>query len=116
MKSIELKLKTGMSYKEAEKAAREAAMDMGGKLSLLAWYDKARKMGAPAEACSQENWKCVRDYAAHHNADIRVSMNTDEYEFFFAKTPADAVVLDTDEVAAVHKTISKEEFDNVQGG
>jgi hypothetical protein len=116
MNSIDLKLKSGIDYKKAEEAARKAALDMGGSLSLFAWYDKARKMGAPAEACSQENWKCVRDYATHHGADIRVSVNADEYEFFFAKAPIDAAVLDSEEVAGVHKGISKEEFDNVQGG
>jgi hypothetical protein len=115
MKNIELTLKSGISYGDAEKAARKAALDMASSVSLFAWYDKAKNTGAPSEACARENWKCVRDYATHHNADIRVSVNEDEYEFFFSKSPAGATTLDSEEVSGVHKGIS-EEFDNIQGG
>ncbi|GAB4329985.1 MAG: hypothetical protein Kow0099_00230 [Candidatus Abyssubacteria bacterium] len=116
MKNVDIKLENGLGYAEAEKRAREAAKEMGGSLSLFAWYDKTRNMGAPREACAEEGWKCVRDYAEHHNADLRVSVNGDEYEFFFSKVPEDAAELDRESVEAVHTGIKMNRDENVQGG
>jgi hypothetical protein len=116
MMNIDLKSDYGIDYGKAEAMARRAAEERGAGYTLMSWYDKARGMGAPQEACSLENWKCVRDYAVHHNASLRVAVNTDEYEFFFAKAPADAAELDADEVTDVHAGIARDEFDNVQGG
>lgn len=117
MKNIDVNLGAGAAYDRAEKAAKEAAAkDFGGDLSLLAWYDKGRNMGAPQEACSLENWKCVRDYAEHHKADIRISVNDNAFEFFFAKTPAGTESLDKEGVADVHKDIALDRDENVQGG
>lgn len=117
MQNIKLDLNPGVAYKEAEKAAKEAAAAQSSAgLSLLAWYDKQRQMGAPQEACSLENWKCVLDYAEHHNADIKVSVNNDSFEFFFAKTPAGTETLDKEGVADVHKGIAVDQDENVQGG
>ncbi len=115
MKNIELKL-GAVAYGEAEKAAKEAALKQSSEtLSLMAWYDNIKKSGAPQEACSAENWKCVRDYAEHHNADIRVSVN-DDYEFYFARTPAGTETLDKESVSDVHKGIAVDKDENVQGG
>lgn len=116
MMNIDLTLTPGIEYKEAEEAARKVAIDAGGNVSLLAWYDKARGIGAPQEACALESWKCVRDYATHHEADFRISVNADAYEFFFTKVAADMEELDREEVAEVHAGIAEDEFNNVQGG
>ena len=117
MQNLDLSLASGQGYKAAEKAAREAARAQSSAgLSLLAWYDKAKKTGAPQEACSLENWKCVRDYAEHHKADIRVTVNSDEYEFYFSKTPAGTEGLDKEGVQDVHKGIAVDKDENVQGG
>jgi hypothetical protein len=117
MRTINLSLNGQAEYKAAAKAAREAVgAERGSDLSLLAWFDKGRKMGAPQEACSLENWKCVRDYAEHHQADIKVSVNDDAFEFYFAKSPAGTATLDEDEVAAIHKNIAVDRDENVQGG
>jgi hypothetical protein len=117
MQNIDLSLAGGIAYGEAEKAAKEAAAaQSSGDLSLFAWYDKARNMGAPQEACALENWKCVRDYAEHHNADIRVSVNKDDFEFYFAKAPAGTESLDKEGVSDVHKGIAVDQDENVQGG
>lgn len=117
MQNIDLSLASGIAYEAAEKAAKEAAgAQSSADLSLLAWYDKARNMGAPQEACSLENWKCVFDYADHHSADIKVSVNTDAFEFYFAKTPAGTETLDKEGVSDVHKGIAVDQDENVQGG
>lgn len=116
MMNIDLTMTPGVRYAEAEEAARNAAMDAGGSVSLLAWYDKARGFGAPQEACALESFKCVRDYAVHHEADFRVSVNTDAFEFFFTKVPAETEELDREEVAEVHAGIAEDEFNNLQGG
>ena len=117
MKNIKLDLGQGIAYEAAEKAAKEAAAaQSSAELSLMAWYDKARQKGAPQEACSLENWKCVLDYAEHHNADIKVSVNGDAFEFFFAGTPAGTETLDKEGVSDVHKGIAVDQDENVQGG
>ena len=116
MKNMELNIQGSIDYTTAEQAARKAASEFGGDLSLMAWYDKARGTGGPQEVCMNENWRCARDYAEHHSADVRVSVNRDAYEFFFGRVPSDAASLDMDEVAAVHEKTTGEEFDNVQGG
>ena len=117
MQNIKLDLSPSVAYKEAEKAAKEAAAaQSSADLSLLAWYDKDRQMGAPQEACSLESFKCVFDYAEHHNADIKVSVNSDAYEFFFSKTPAGTETLDKEGVAEVHNGIAVDQDENVQGG
>jgi hypothetical protein len=115
--NIDLSLASGIAYDAAVKAAKEAAAaQSSAELSLMAWYDKARQMGAPQEACSLENWKCVLDYAEHHKADIKVSVNSDDYEFYFAKTPAGTETLDKEGVSDVHKGIAVDQDENVQGG
>jgi len=117
MMNINLKMPAGFGYGAAETAARGAAMkDLGKDLALMAWYDRMKGVGAPGEACSRENWKCVRDYAEHHDAGLRVAVNGDEYEFFFSKVPAGTAELDTEGVTESHAGIGRDEFDNVQGG
>ena len=117
MKNIDLSLGASQGYQAAEKMARDAAAkEFGAGLSLLAWYDKAGKKGAPQEACSLESWKCVRDYAEHHKADIRVSVDKDAFEFYFSKTPAGTETLDKEGVEDVHKGIAVDKDENVQGG
>jgi len=116
MRSIEVNVAGLSSYADAEKAARKIAAQAGADLSLLAWYDKAKGTGAPQEVCSSEKSRCPRDYAEHHKADIRVSINNDAYEFFFVRIPADADALDAEEVGAVHEHAKGKEFDNIQGG
>ena len=117
MQNIKLDLTPGVAYKEAEIAAKKAAAAQSSEgLSLLAWYDKERQMGAPQEACSLESFKCVSDYAEHRNADIKVSVNSDAYEFFFSKTPAGTETLDAEGVSDVHKGIAIDQDEKVQGG
>jgi hypothetical protein len=117
MRNIDLSVTGGVGYKAAEEAAMQAvAEEAGHGLSLLAWYDRANKKGAPSEACSLESWKCVRDYAEHHKADIRISVNKDAFEFYFIKTPAGTETLDKEGVADVHKGIAVDKDENVQGG
>ena len=116
MKTIALNLGTGIAYDVAKKAAREKAMAGGEKVSLFAWYDRARKMGGPSETCSLEGWKCVRDYAEHHGAEMRISVNDDAFEFFFTKIPGDFVELDRQDSLEIHKDTRRDEFDDVQGG
>jgi len=116
MMNIDLKMAPGVRYAEAEEAARNAAMDAGGSVSLLAWYDKAKGLGAPQEACALESFTCVRDYAVHREADFRISVNADAYEFFFTRVPAGTEELDREEVVEVHAGIAEDEFNNVQGG
>ena len=116
MKTLNVDLGSGVNYTLAEKAAREAAMKAGGKLTLVAWYDRARKMEGPREACASEGWKCSRVYADHHGADIGVLVNGDQYEFYFTRIPDEFVELDEEAALDVHQSAERPDFDDVQGG
>jgi hypothetical protein len=113
MRTIDITLRSGIDYKAAERAAREAA---GEKMTLVAWYDKLRRMEGPREACAREGWKCARVYADNHGADVGVLVNKDQYEFYFTKVPDSFAELDEEEVVEVHKNARRDEFDDVQGG
>jgi len=116
MMNIDLTSDYGVDYGKAEALARKAAENAGREFTLVSWYDKARGLGAPQEVCSLESRNCVRSYAENHDASLRVAVNGDEYEFFFARVPADAEKLSAGDVVDVHMGISKDEFNDVQGG
>lgn len=116
MKTLSLDLGSGVDYTIAEKEAREAAMKTGGKLTLVAWYDRVRNMEGPREACASEGWKCARVYADHHGAEIGVLVNGDQYEFYFTRVPGEFTELDEEAALDVHKGAKRPDFDNVQGG
>ncbi|RJP69471.1 MAG: hypothetical protein C4532_10990 [Candidatus Abyssobacteria bacterium SURF_17] len=116
MRTVSLGLGSGVNYALAEKAAREAAMEAGGKLTLVAWYDKVRNMEGPREACANEGWKCARVYADHHGADIGVLVNEDQYEFYFTRIPEGFEELDEEAALDIHESAKRPDFDNVQGG
>lgn len=113
MRTIDITLSSGIDYRAAERAARDAA---GEKMTLVAWYDKLKNMEGPREACAQEGWKCARVYADNHGADVGVLVNKDQYEFYFARVPDSFAELDREDALSVHEGAGRSEFDNVQGG
>lgn len=116
MRTLNLDLGSGVNYKLAEKAAREAAMEAGRNMTLVAWYDRERNMEGPREACASEGWKCARVYADNHGADIGVLVNGDQYEFYFTRVPDEFEELDEEAALEVHESAKRPDFDNVQGG
>ena len=96
--------------------ALKAATKAKGKAMLVAWYDRTRKTQGPAETCSNEDWKCALAYAENHDADLRVSVNTDQFEFFFSRATGAVTELNEKDLLAVHAGIATDEFNNVQGG
>lgn len=113
MRTIDITLRSGIDYRAAERAAREAA---GEKMTLVAWYDKLRRMEGPREACAREGWKCARVYADNHGADVGVLVNKDQYEFYFTEVPESFAELNRKDALSVHEGATRSEFDNVQGG
>ena len=63
-----------------------------------------------------EKWKCVRDYAKHHKADICLFVNDDVFEFYFAKTPPETAELKEEHVHEVHKGLAVDRGENLEGG
>jgi hypothetical protein len=116
MNTIKLSLEPTIGYIEAYRTALHEAAESEGSVMLLSWYDRSREKQGPTEVCGGENWRCALDYAEQHDADLRVSVNTDQYEFFFSKVIGDIVELSEDELLAVHGGISADEFSNIQGG
>ena len=84
--------------------------------AMVAWYDRQRDVAAPAESCCGEGRMCTSDYAEHHGAGFKVSVNRDEYEFYFADVPHDFTELDRETGLAAHADASRSDFDDVQGG
>jgi len=112
MNTIKLTLDQATGYMDAYKAALDAA----GNAVLVAWYDRSRKTQGPAETCNNEDWKCALAYAENHGADLRVAVNTDQYEFFFSRATGEVTELEEKELLEIHAGISADEFSNIQGG
>jgi hypothetical protein len=83
MKTMNLEMPPGMDYGEAQKAARDAALEVGGDVALVSYYDRARNKMVPEAVSSKEEHDGHRIYAESRGADIRVTVNDDEYDFFF---------------------------------
>ena len=116
MRDIRLVM-NGTDYTAAGRVAKEAALKAGGRgATMIAWYDRARNLVGPQETCAKEGWKCSRDYAEHHGADLRVSINDDAFEFFFSDVASDFAELDREDALDAHIGASRDEFDDVQGG
>ena len=116
MNTMKLTLEPAIGYLDAYKNALHAATESEGSVMLLSWYDRTREKQGPTETCGDENWRCALDYAEQHNADLRVSVNTDQYEFFFSKVAGEFVELSEDELLEVHGGIAIDDFSNIQGG
>jgi len=118
MKTISLEMDKRVDYASAERAAKEALMSGAGvgKPVMVAWYDRPRDLASPGETCSKEGWKGARDYAEHHGADCRVSVNEDDYEFYFTNLSFDFEELDREESLSAHADASRADFDDLQGG
>lgn len=116
MNTINLKLDDSVSYMDAYRAALKAARESEGNVLLVAWYDRVRNVQGPTETCDGENWRCALEYAEHHDADLRVAINTDRYEFFFARATGVFTELNEEDLLEVHLGIAEDDFNNVQGG
>jgi hypothetical protein len=115
MRTVTLHLPKDIDFPTAEEAAKRA-LGRAGDVTLTAWTDRKRNMEGPREACAQESWKCARVYAENHGADVRISINDDDYEFYFTGVPADFEELDEETALEIHKELTRADFDNVQGG
>ena len=116
MNTMRLTLDPSIGYMDAYRAALTAATNAVGNPILVAWYDRTRKVQGPMETCSAEDWKCALAYAESHDADIRIAVNTDQYEFFFARAASEVTELDEEDLLEVHVGIPADEFSNIQGG
>jgi hypothetical protein len=116
MNTIKLTMDRSVGYMDAYRAALHAATEAEGNAVLVAWYDRTRKTQGPAETCSDEDWKCALKYAENHDADLRISVNTDQYEFFFSRATGEVAELNEEDLLEVHAGIKADEFSNIQGG
>jgi hypothetical protein len=116
METLNIVVEPSPNYMDAYKAAGEAARQAVGSAMLVSWYDRCRQIQGPTEICGRNDWKCAVDYAVHHNADLRVSINTDQYEFFFAKVHGACSELSETPPLEVNAKISADELGNIQRG
>ena len=91
MKTMNLEMSPGMDYGEAQRAAKDAALEGGGDVTLVSYYDRARNKMVPEVVSSKEEHDGYRIYAETHGADIRVTVNDDEYDFFFLSIADDVI-------------------------
>ncbi len=91
MKTVNLEMPPGVGHDEAQKAARDAALEVGGDVTLVSYYDRARNKMVPEAVSSKEGNDGYRIYAESRDADIRVTVNKDEYDFFFLSLGDDVI-------------------------
>jgi len=91
MKTMNLEMPPGMDYDEVQKAAKDAALEVGGDVALVSYYDRARNKMVPEAVSSKEGNDGYRIYAESRGADIRVTVNDDEYDFFFLSIADDVI-------------------------
>ena len=91
MKTMNLEVPPGMDCDEAQKAAKDAALKAGGDVMLVSCYDRVHDKMIPEVVASKEEHDGYIIYAEHHGADIRVTVNKDEYDFFFLSLGDDVI-------------------------
>ena len=91
METKNLEMPPGMDYDEVQKAARDAALEVVGDVMLVSCYDRARNKMIPEVVSSKEEHDGHRIYAENRGADIRVTVNNDEYDFFFLSIADDVI-------------------------
>jgi hypothetical protein len=91
MKTMNLETPQGMDYDKAQKAARDAALGVVGDVMLVSCYDRTRNKMIPEAVSSKEEHDGHRIYAESRGADIRVTVNNDEYDFFFVSIADDVI-------------------------
>lgn len=91
MKTMSLEMPSGIDCDEAQKKARDAALEAGGDVMLVSCYDRVHDKMIPEVVASKEEHDGYIIYAEKHGADIRVTVNKDEYDFFFLSLGDDVI-------------------------
>ncbi len=91
MKTMNLEMPPAMDFDKAQKAATDAALEAGENVTLISCYDRARDRMVPETVSSKEEHDECRIYAESRGADIRVTVNGDEYDFFFLSFGDDVI-------------------------
>ena len=86
MSDVNLAIDATRGIAQAEQATRKS-IETSKRTVLIAWWDKKRHTGGPAESCSGDAPKCSADYARSHGASTRVKVNDGQYEFFYGEIP-----------------------------
>jgi hypothetical protein len=116
IKILQLDAEPKSNFTSLEGKARKLIGQGTKNLTLLAWWDRAKKTGGPREACSDETVACVATYAAAHGSQYQVRVNGGEYDLFYGAPSGDYAELDRRMVEEVHRHAKRVDFDNVQGG
>jgi hypothetical protein len=106
LSDVNLKLDATSDIAHAEEATRKAIKPTK-RTVLVAWWDKKRHTGGPAEACSGDAPKCSADYARSHGASTRVKVNDGQYEFFYGEIPQGHEELMRDQAIELRRSFGK---------
>ena len=115
MKTLTLSVDKNSTFTTIESKARQL-IGPQTNLVLLAWWDSARKVGGPAEACGDETLACAAAYATSHGSSHRVRVNGGTLDLFYGAPNGTFEELDPAMVEEVHRPAQSSAFDNVQGG
>jgi hypothetical protein len=116
METLALDTDKANSFTSIEEQARQLIGPATKNLVLLAWWDNARKIGGPREACADETLACAVAYAAAHDCSHRVRVNGGTLDLFYGSPTGTFEELDPHMVDEVHRQAKTSTFDNVQGG
>jgi hypothetical protein len=116
METIHIDIGGSKNFTLADRAARKMIGGSADELLLVGWWDSKASAGGPVEACGDENHGCVTKYASNHGAVHRVVVDGGDYEFYYAVAPRDTEALDPLTAFEVHRGLSIDTDENVQGG
>ena len=116
MKTLALNTDPKSSFTSVEEQARRLIGSDTKNLVLLAWWDSARKVGGPMEACADETLACSAAYARAHGSTHQVRVNGGSIDLFYGAPKDTFEELDPRMVEEVHQSAKTSAFDNLQGG
>jgi len=75
----------GISFDQAERAAKNLAKSYFSEPKLLSWFDRKRKLYSPEDiqGCTEGGPPSWVEYAASRGGNLAIDVNNEEYVFVF---------------------------------
>ncbi len=119
MKKMSMKQVTMTADLTVGEAARATAKLFRNKYRspiLVAWHDRRNRRAGPMEACDGQPVNVARSYARSNGAETCVQVDGGHYTLWYRRTPHNTIELDREACLDIHRDLSWDDYENVQGG